>query len=73
MAYNSTIPTKYWDGDEIVAHNVSTPQIFRGQAELYNALMANGIEVYVITAAAEELVPRTPSTATTSSPRMSSA
>ena len=56
MAYNQTIPTKYWDGGEIVAHNVSTPKIFRGQTELYNALMANGIEVYVITAAAEELV-----------------
>lgn len=56
MAYNQTIPTKYWDGDEIVDHNVSTPQIFTGQVELYNTLMANGIEVYVITAAAEELV-----------------
>ena len=56
MAYNQTIPTKYWDGDEIVAHNVSTPKIFRGQTELYNALMANGIDVYVVSAAAEELV-----------------
>jgi phosphoserine phosphatase len=56
MAYNKTIPTKYYDGDVVVDHNVSTPQIFRGQVELYNTLMANGIEVYVITAAAEELV-----------------
>jgi phosphoserine phosphatase len=56
MAYNQTIPTQYWDGDVVVAHNVSTPQIFRGQVELYNTLMANGIDVYVITAASEELV-----------------
>ena len=56
MAYNQSIPTKYYDGDVVVDHNVSTPQIFRGQVELYNTLMANGIDVYVITAAAEELV-----------------
>ncbi|KAL1591042.1 hypothetical protein WHR41_00355 [Cladosporium halotolerans] len=56
MAYNQTIPTKYWDGDEVVDHEVNPPKIFTGQVELYNALMASGIEVYVITAAAEELV-----------------
>lgn len=56
MTYNQTIPTKYWDGDEVVDHEVNPPKIFTGQVELYNALMASGIEVYVITAAAEELV-----------------
>ena len=56
MALNSTIPTQYWDGDEIVNTTVNSPQVFRGQAELYNALMDNGIEVYVISAAHEELV-----------------
>jgi phosphoserine phosphatase len=56
MALNTTIPTKYWDGDEVVEDSVNPPQIFRGQVELYNALMAQGISVYVISAAHEELV-----------------
>lgn len=56
MALNETIPTQYWDGDEVVSSSVTPPKIFRGQAELYNALMDNGIDVYVISAAHEELV-----------------
>jgi phosphoserine phosphatase len=56
MAYNTTIPVKYWDGDEVVSSTVSPPRIFRGQVELYNALMDNGIAVYVISASHEELV-----------------
>lgn len=56
MALNSTIPTRYWDGDEVANSTVNSPQVFRGQAELYNALMDNGIDVYVISAAHEELV-----------------
>jgi hypothetical protein len=35
---------------------VQPPKVFTGQAELYNKLMENGIEVYVMTAASEELV-----------------
>ncbi|KAI4664170.1 uncharacterized protein J4E79_003672 [Alternaria viburni] len=56
MAYNSSIPTKYWDGDEVTSSSVNPPKVFRGQVELYNALMDNGIAVYVISAAHEELV-----------------
>lgn len=56
MLLNTTIPTWYYDGDEIVETAVSPPQVFRGQVELYNALMNNGIDVYVISAASEELV-----------------
>lgn len=56
MALNSTLPVQYWDGDEVVNSTVNSPQVFRGQAELYNALMDNGIDVYVISAAHEELV-----------------
>lgn len=56
MALNATIPVKYWDGDEVVSSTVSPPQVFRGQAELYNALIDHGIAVYVISAAHEELV-----------------
>ncbi|KAF2015174.1 hypothetical protein BU24DRAFT_424061 [Aaosphaeria arxii CBS 175.79] len=56
MALNTSIPTKYWDDDEVVEASVNPPKIFTGQVELYNALMANGIDVYVISAAHEELV-----------------
>jgi phosphoserine phosphatase len=56
MALNTTIPVKYWDGDEVVSSSVHPPQIFKGQVELYNALMSNGITVYVMSAAHEELV-----------------
>jgi phosphoserine phosphatase len=56
MAHGSTIPTRYWNGDEVVSGNVIPPQIYRGQIELYNALMENGIAVYVVSAAHEELV-----------------
>ncbi|KAH7392357.1 hypothetical protein DE146DRAFT_137898 [Phaeosphaeria sp. MPI-PUGE-AT-0046c] len=56
MAYNNTLPVKYWDGEEVVTSDVSPPRIFKGQVELYNALMNNGIAVYVISAAHEELV-----------------
>ena len=56
MAYNSSIPTQYWDGDEVASSSVNSPKIFQGQVELYNALMDNGIAVYVMSAAHEELV-----------------
>jgi phosphoserine phosphatase len=56
LASNTTIPTKYWHGDEVVESSVNPPQIFSGQVELYNALMDNGIAVYVMSAAHEELV-----------------
>ncbi|KAL1859498.1 hypothetical protein Daus18300_009643 [Diaporthe australafricana] len=56
MALNTTVPVAYYDGDDVVADAVSPPRVFRGQGELYNRLMANGIDVYVISAASEELV-----------------
>jgi phosphorylcholine phosphatase len=56
MAYNGTISSTYYDGDEIVDITVSRPQPFRGQQELFNRLIEHGIEVYVMTAASEELV-----------------
>ncbi|KAF4826984.1 hypothetical protein CGCTS75_v008658 [Colletotrichum tropicale] len=56
MALNTTISTTYYEGDVITPTEVSPPKIFTGQVELYNKLMNNGIDVYVITAAAEELV-----------------
>lgn len=56
MALNGTIPTTYWDGDVLVEMEISPPKIFAGQIELYNRLMANGIDVYVMSASSEELV-----------------
>ncbi|TDZ17956.1 hypothetical protein Cob_v009173 [Colletotrichum orbiculare MAFF 240422] len=56
MALNGTVPTSYWDDDVVTPVEVSPPRIFTGQVELYNKLMSNGIDVYVITASAEELV-----------------
>ncbi|GJN75700.1 hypothetical protein PLICBS_009806 [Purpureocillium lilacinum] len=56
LALNSSIPTtEYVDG---VPTNttVNPPRIFRGQVELYNKLQNNGIEVYIMSASAEELV-----------------
>ncbi|KXJ87591.1 phosphorylcholine phosphatase [Microdochium bolleyi] len=53
---NATLPVRYWSEDAVVEGKVSPPRIFRGQAELYNALMDHGIAVYVISAASEELV-----------------
>ncbi|KAF7552878.1 hypothetical protein G7Z17_g4023 [Cylindrodendrum hubeiense] len=56
LALNETIPTTYYDGDVLTSTDVSPPKIFAGQVELYNRLMNNGIDVYVVSAASEELV-----------------
>jgi hypothetical protein len=37
-------------------NNAAIPNFYRAQQELYNRLMANGIDVYVITASQEELI-----------------
>ena len=56
MALNATLPVRYWDNDTVVSASVTPPRVFRGQTELYTALMAHGIAVYVVSAAHEELV-----------------
>lgn len=56
MAYGKPIPATYYDGDKLATLDVEPPRVFSGQRELYNKLMENGIEVYVISAAHEELV-----------------
>ena len=50
------VPCKYWSGDQLVDYKVETPRIYPGQRELINKLQENGIEVFVMTAALEELV-----------------
>ncbi|KAK1982732.1 phosphorylcholine phosphatase [Colletotrichum cereale] len=56
MALNRTISTTYYEDDVLTHSEVNPPKLFTGQVELYNKLMANGIDVYVITASSEELV-----------------
>lgn len=57
MALNTTVPTNYYaDDGKLTKLEVNPPVIFRGQVELYNSLMKNGIEVYIITASSEDIV-----------------
>ncbi|MDP9029500.1 MAG: haloacid dehalogenase-like hydrolase, partial [Pseudomonadota bacterium] len=56
MASGKPVPVTYYDGDVVKNMEVQPPKVFTGQAELFNKLMENGIEVYVMTAASEELV-----------------
>ncbi|KAF1053311.1 MAG: hypothetical protein GAK43_01481 [Stenotrophomonas maltophilia] len=56
MAYGKPVPATYYEGDTVKTIEVQPPQVFTGQQELYHKLMENGIEVYVVTAAHEELV-----------------
>ncbi|MGY4534089.1 phosphoserine phosphatase [Pseudomonas sp. TE3786] len=56
MASGKPVPSTYYEGDVVKPIEVQPPKVFTGQAELYNKLMENGIEVYVMTAASEELV-----------------
>ncbi|EHA55915.1 hypothetical protein MCOR27_003265 [Pyricularia oryzae] len=50
------INTTQWVGNAVQNVSVSRPIPFRAQQQLYNALMDNGISVYVVTASNEELV-----------------
>lgn len=56
MAYGKPVPSTYYEGDTVKAIEINPPKVFSGQRELMNLLMENGIEVYVMTAAHEELV-----------------
>ncbi|HLD67056.1 MAG TPA: haloacid dehalogenase-like hydrolase [Pseudomonas sp.] len=56
MAHGKPVPSTYYEGDTLKTIEINPPKIFTGQKELMNLLMENGIEVYVMTAAHEELV-----------------
>ncbi|CAK1368241.1 hypothetical protein CB0940_11086 [Cercospora beticola] len=61
LALNTTIPVQYLSTSSngtttLESSSVNPPKLFRAQVELYNTLQTNGIEVYVLTAAHEELV-----------------
>ena len=56
MAYGKPVPSTYYEGDVVKTIEINPPKIFSGQKELMNLLTKNGIEVYIISAAHEELV-----------------
>lgn len=56
MACDKPIPIRYYDGDRVVEGTVNAPKPFTGMQQLYNKLMASGIEVWIISSASEELV-----------------
>lgn len=56
FALGRPIPAWQFAGERVEQVQVEPPRLQRGQQELYRALMAAGIEVFVVSAASEELV-----------------
>ncbi|KHN97413.1 phosphorylcholine phosphatase [Metarhizium album ARSEF 1941] len=56
MALDNAIDVQYYEHGVLTNSTVSPPTVFCGQVELYQKLMHNGIDVYVVSAASEELV-----------------
>lgn len=56
LAFGKPIPATAYVDDEVQSMPVDPPQLLKGQQELYNALTQHGIEVFVVSAASEELV-----------------
>ncbi|MER6053433.1 haloacid dehalogenase-like hydrolase [Streptomyces sp. NPDC020883] len=56
MAYGKPIPAEYYDGGKLTRTEVQPPRPTPGMQELYKALRSHGIEVYVVSAASEDLV-----------------
>lgn len=56
MAAGKPVPVSYYEGDKLVRSTVSPPRPFAAMQALYQKLHENGITVYVMTAANEELV-----------------
>ncbi|WP_296224611.1 haloacid dehalogenase-like hydrolase [Ralstonia sp. UBA689] len=56
MARDKPVPAQRLVNGEIETVLVEPPRVFAGMRELYRALIENGIEVYVVSAASEDLV-----------------
>ncbi|AQS41428.1 MAG: Phosphorylcholine phosphatase [Candidatus Tokpelaia hoelldobleri] len=56
MALKEPVTVSTYEGDTVRTYDIFPPKPFAGQQELFKVLMDNGIEVYIITAAHEELV-----------------
>lgn len=56
LAAGKPIPATCYEGATVKTIAVNPPRFYTGMQELFNMLMENGIEVYVVSAASEELV-----------------
>lgn len=56
LAYDKPIPAEYYEDGKLTKTEVEAPEFFTGMQELYKSLRAHGIEVYVVSAASEDLV-----------------
>lgn len=56
LALKEPIERQVWDGDKVVTVRLPIPKMFRGMQELYAKLRENGIDVYIMTAAHEEII-----------------
>lgn len=56
LALKEPIERQVWDGDKVVTVKLPIPKMFTGMQELYAKLRENGIDVYIMTAAHEEIV-----------------
>ncbi|WP_327356897.1 haloacid dehalogenase-like hydrolase [Streptomyces sp. NBC_01304] len=56
LAHKKPIPAEYYEDGKLTKTEVKPPELSTGMQELYKSLRAHGIEVYVVSAASEELV-----------------
>ncbi|MFJ9848098.1 haloacid dehalogenase-like hydrolase [Streptomyces sp. NPDC101150] len=56
LAYKKAIPAEYYEAGKLTKTEVKAPEFFPGMQELYRTLRAHGVEVYVVSAASEDLV-----------------
>ncbi|MEU4797478.1 HAD family hydrolase [Streptomyces sp. NPDC023327] len=56
LAYGKPIPAEYYEDGKPTRTEVKPPEFSPGMRQLYRTLRAHGIEVYVVSAAAEDLV-----------------
>ncbi|MFH8486116.1 haloacid dehalogenase-like hydrolase [Streptomyces longisporoflavus] len=56
LAHDEPIPAEYYEDGKLVKTEVKKPEFFTGMQELYKSLRKHGIEVYVVSAASEDLV-----------------
>lgn len=56
LASGAPIPAWQYVGDDVVELSIDVPRMQRGMQELFQALRAHGIEVYIVSAASEEIV-----------------
>ncbi|MEW2388279.1 HAD family hydrolase [Streptomyces venezuelae] len=56
LAYKKPIPAEYYEDGKLTKTEVKPPEFSRGMQQLYKTLRAHGVEVYVVSAASEDLV-----------------